>query len=142
MDPRFPEKSFMINWLKALLLSPGILFPAVYLLLYLSISISLNADFKKNLCRSFKSATGNTWQISIQSLKAGPALDSVTLDHIEIIKSPTERDKEKSAGRTVTIKNIEIPCPDLQKLLYSSTDRSAATDALCEKILAEEQLVQ
>ncbi len=68
----FPEKKFLINWLKALMLSPGILFPAGYLLVYLSTNIYLNADFKKNLSTSVNQSTGNTWHISIKSLKSRP----------------------------------------------------------------------
>jgi hypothetical protein len=59
MAQLFPEKNFLINWCKALMLSPGVLFPAAYLLVYTSTNIYLNADFKKNLARSVKQTTGS-----------------------------------------------------------------------------------
>jgi hypothetical protein len=141
MVPRFPHKKFMINWLKALMLSPGMLFPAGYLLVYFSINIYLNADFKQNLSRSVNSATGNTWQISIKSLKSGLELNTVTLDHIELtpVAQPENHGQRHQA---IIIKTLEIPCPELEKLLFSSKERLSSTKTLCDKILADKHLIQ
>jgi hypothetical protein len=142
MPPRFPQKSSVINWLKALMLSPGILFPTGYLLLYLATNIYLNAEFKKDLSLSVSNATGNTWQINITSLKSGWALDSVTLNHIELIKTATLNNRETVPNSTITIKSIDIPFPNLEKLLFSSAERVLSTDTFCKKILAEKHSTQ
>jgi hypothetical protein len=137
MTPRFPEKKFLINWLKAFMLSPGVLFPAGYLLVYLSTNIYLNADFKNNLSQSINSSTGNTWQISIKSLKSGLVFNSVTLNNIEI----TPKSQQKSIT-PIFIETLEIAYPELEKILFSRDARLSSTRAVCEKILADERLDQ
>ncbi len=142
MAPRFPAKHFMINWLKALLLSPGVLFPAGYLLVYLSTNIFLNADFKKNIAQSVGQATGNTWQVSIKSLKSGLILDSVTLNDIELTPAGAAESNLQHPAHTITIPTLEIPCPNLEKLLFSHADRNLSTNVICKKILADDRIVQ
>ncbi len=139
---RFPEKKFLKNWLKALMLSPGVLFPAGYLLVYLSTHIYLNVEFKKTLSQCISQATGNTWQVSIKSLKPGLILDSVTLNHIEFTQTKGSEQNIQTPAQTITIQSLNIPCPDLEKLLFSHTERVSSTKAVCEKILAEEHLFQ
>ena len=124
------------------MLSPGILFPAGYLVLYISTNIYLNSDFKKNISRSFNTATGDNWQISVKSLKSGLFLDSVTLNHIELTKRGMADQSNKVTYRTITIKRLEIPYPDLQKLLFSSAERLSSTQTVYEKILAREPGIQ
>jgi len=132
----FPQKKFLINWCKALILSPGVLFPAAYLLVYTSTNIYLNAQFKMNLAQSVKQATGSTWEISIKSLSSDLILDSVTLNHIELRATGAH---EQSS---ITIPSIEVNCTDLQKLLFSPAKRISSTEAICEKILSDKHLVQ
>jgi hypothetical protein len=141
MLPVFPHKKFIKNWLKALMLSPGMLFPAGYILVYLSINIYLNADFKQNLSRSVSSATGNTWNISIKSLKSGLVLDSVTLNQIELTPVANPESNRQSSNDAITITTLEIPCPKLEKLLFSSKERLSSTQNICEKILANHRLL-
>ncbi len=138
MVPRFPKKDFLINWLKALMLSPGVLFPAAYLLAYLSTNIYLNADFKKNLAQSVSQETGNTWQVSIKSLNSGFILDSVTLNHIELTPAETPA----CNNQPITIPTLKIPCPELEKLMFSPSKRLESTQAMCKKILADGRIVQ
>ncbi len=121
----------------AFMLSPGVLFPAGYLFLYLSTNIFLNAGFKTNLSKSIEKASGNTWKTSIRSIKSGWGFDSMTLNHVELTKAANRGMRADNENRTITINTIEIPYPDLQKLLFSSTERLASTNALCEIILAE-----
>ncbi|MEI7696057.1 MAG: hypothetical protein WCI64_10495, partial [Chlorobium sp.] len=99
------EKKCLINWCKALMLSPGILFPAAYLLVYTSTNIYLNAAFKQNLALSVNQATGKAWDTSITSVKAGLILDSVKLNHI--ILAPAGRATQN--GQSITIKSLNIP---------------------------------
>ncbi len=142
MVPRFPKRTFVINWLKALMLSPGMLFPAAYLLVYLSTNIYLNADFKKSLSRSVNQATGNTWQINIKSVKSGLVLNSVTLDTIELTPIADHQNSVQSTNHAITIKTLEIACPELQNILFSRKERLLSTKTVCEKILSDERLPQ
>ena len=121
----------------AFMLSPGVLFPAGYLFLYLSTNIYLNADFKTNLSRSVERATGNTWKTSITSIRSGWGFDTITLNHVELTKAANRGMRTEDENRTITINTIEIPYPDLHKLLFSNTERTASTNALCQIILAE-----
>ena len=120
------------------MLSPGVLFPAGYLLLYLSTNIYLNAEFKNNLSKSVNKATGNTWHISIKSMKSGWVLNSVTLNHIELTKTKAHGKIESADNSAITINNLEIPVPNLEKLLFSSADRTLSTNTVCEKILNDQ----
>lgn len=132
----FPKKKFLINWCKALILSPGVLFPATYLFVYTSTNIYLNTQFKTNLAQSVKQATGNAWKISIKSLSSDLVLDSVTLNHIEL----------RAAGApeqpSVTIPAIEVNCSNLQTLLFSPAKRVSSTELIRKKILSDRHLVQ
>ncbi len=123
------------------MLSPGVMFPSGYLLLYLSTNIYLNGDFKKNLSQSVQKATGNTWHISIKSLQSGLVLDSVILNNIELTKATTPENRADTSS-TITINTLEIPLPNLQQLLFNSSERLTSTNALCDKILAEKNLAQ
>ncbi len=136
------RKKFVLHWLMAFMLSPGVLFPAAYLFLYLSTNIYLNADFKTNLSKSVERATGNTWQTNISSIKPGWGFDSMTLNHVELTKATNRGIRSNDENRTITINNLEIPVPDIQKLLFSNTDRIASTNALCKIIIAEKGLDQ
>lgn len=142
MTPRFPERTFLINWVKALLLSPGILFPVAYLMVYLATGLYLNADFKMNLSRSINLETGNAWKISIKSLKPNLVLDSVTLNHIELTPTVQFQNNEPDTLHAITIKNLKIPWPGLEKILFSRNERISSTNTFCKKILADERLAQ
>ena len=123
------------------MLSPGMLFPAAYLLVYLSTNIYLNADFKKNLSQSVARATSNTWHLSIKSLNSGPGLDSIMLNTIELTPVVQSRNSKPGTNHAITIKTIEIACPELQNILFSHKERLLSTRAICEKILSDERLV-
>lgn len=142
MVHRLPHKTFLINWLKALILSPGMLFPASYLLVYLSTNIYLNADFKQNLSRSITQATGNTWHINIKSVKSGLVLNTLTLDTVELTRIAGHNNSGQSTNHAITIKTLEIACPKLQNILFSHKERILSTKTICEKILSDERLVQ
>lgn len=124
------------------MLSPGVLFPAGYLLIYLSSNIYLNAEFKKKLSQSINQETGNTWQVSIQSMKSGLILDSVTLNYIELTPTRAVKSNGQHYNHTITIPTLQIPCPDLEKLLFCRTERVLSMQAITKKILADKRIVQ
>jgi len=136
MAHRFPQKKFLMNWCKALILSPGVLFPATYLFVYTSTNIYLNTAFKKHLARSVNQASDNTWKITIKSLSSDLILDSVTLNDIELTPAGT------SAQPPVTIPTIEVTCSNLEKLLFSPAKRVSSTQVIRQKIFSDEHLIQ
>ncbi|NTV91982.1 MAG: hypothetical protein HGA72_01505 [Chlorobiaceae bacterium] len=128
------EKLTLSSWLKALLLSPGILFLFVYLAIYLSTTIYLNLDFKKNLLHNL-SIPGNTpYHISIGSINAGFVMDSVILHEIELSPA-TPTGLHGSGGKPVTIPKLRVTCPGLEKLLFTPGMVNASTRKLCSGIL-------
>ncbi len=142
MMHRLPHRAFVINWLKALILSPGMLFPAAYLLVYLSTNIYLNTDFKKNLSVSVNQATGNTWKINIKNVKSGLVLNSVTLDNVELTPIAGRQKSGQRTNHAITIKTLEIAFPELQNILFSRKKQLLTTEIICKKILSDERLLQ
>jgi hypothetical protein len=140
MVSRLPTKHFLINWLKALVLSPGVLFPAGYFCVYLSTNIYLNTEFKKSLAQSVSEASGNTLEISIESLKPGLILDSVTLNSIKLTPTGEHGSYRQMNSQPVTISTIEIASPDLEKVLFSPAERLSSTLAISEKILSDNRI--
>ncbi|MEI8033096.1 MAG: hypothetical protein WCH05_07120 [Chlorobiaceae bacterium] len=139
MTPRSPHKTFVFNWIKALLLSPGLLFPAAYMVYYLSTNVYLNAGFKANLASSFTKATGNTQQISIRSLRSDISLDTITLDQI-VVKERIGNNKARSEGSAaITIKTLKIESPSLEKMLISNRAMLSSKETLCRNIINEEE---
>lgn len=141
MAKRFQEKNFLVNWLKALILSPGVLFPTAYLLVYFSTNIYLDSDYKKNLTQSIIKATGHTLLVQIASVKSDLTFDSVTLREIELTPMDFRKKNKQNNCDKVTISALEIQCPDLDKLLLSTNGRLLSTETICNKILAEKHVL-
>ncbi|MBV5329240.1 MAG: hypothetical protein JZU65_16730 [Chlorobium sp.] len=128
------EKLSLFSWLKALLLSPGILFLFVYLAIYLSTTIYLNLDFKKNLLNSFSIPENNPYRITIGSINAGFVMDSVILHEVEL--SPAEPSCIDGTGeKTITISTLRVTCPGLEKLLFNPGMVKTSTGTLYNGIL-------
>ncbi|NTV60038.1 MAG: hypothetical protein HGA77_01875 [Chlorobiaceae bacterium] len=131
------EKRFPANWLKAFMMSPGVLFPSAYLLFYFSTSIFLNTGFKNELCRTYSTATHGSRNLSIGSLKADFDCRSVTISGIESSSAGASKNK---APRTID--KFEIRVTDITGFLASTSVRNRSAMAICEKIIAEESLNQ
>jgi hypothetical protein len=133
MAPSRCDKRFISNWLKACMVSPGVLFPAAYLMLYLLVSIFLETGFKKEICRAYGNASGNSRHLSIGSVKAGLDLCSVTLHDIE---SRPSNVAEKNRTRSINALNIRL-C-GIGTFLSGGSSRELSARAASEKILDEE----
>ena len=138
MAPQQKEKNLVIQWCKALILSPGMLFCAGYLLLYLCTAHSLRVHFKDDLLQSFSQATGNSRQIRFASLKTDFFLDTITLTKIEL--SPSGR--AKTGSQPIIINTIKINLPDLDTFLFCPATRQSSSKVVCEEILKEERRLQ
>ncbi len=136
------EKKLIIQWLKALILSPGILFCTGYLLLYLLTAHWLGVHFKDELLRSFTETTGNRRQLQIASLKTDFFLDTLTLTQIELSGAPSPSGARQTSGQPITISTMTITLPDLDTFLFSPATRQSSSRAVCEEILKAEQRLQ
>lgn len=141
MTPFRFEKRFIANWMKAFMVSPGVLFPAAYLIIYLCASLFLNTVYKKELCRSYGIATGSSRNLSIGSLKAGIDLGSVTLSDIETVSAISFPGK-KATGPARSIHTMSITLCDTGNFFLSKSARQVSARKACEKILAGEARYQ
>ncbi len=133
MNPFRFDKHFVANWLKAFLVSPGVLFPAAYLFLFLSAGQFLNGNFKKELQETYALKTANSRRLSVRSLMLSTTLGSVTLHDIETGPVPPSAD-----NRPHSINTMEIPLSDLAGILFCNSVRRSSVGSACERILAEE----
>jgi|WetSurMetagenome_2_1015567.scaffolds.fasta_scaffold1265843_1 hypothetical protein len=133
MAPSRCDKRFLSNWLKAFMVSPGVLFPAAYLMLYLLLSLFLDTGFKEEICRAYGNASGNSRHLSIGSVKAGFDLCSITLQDIE--SGPAYAAEN---NRTHSIHALKIRLCGIGTFLSGGSSRELSARAASEKILDEE----
>ncbi len=139
---RPPKRKFIINWLKAFAVSPGVLFPAAYLLLYLGTVIYLNTDYKKELIRSLNLAAGPSSRIELGQLHTCYRLDNISVDRIDIIDSVTTPESVDRHETLISINSVSLPVRNVEKLMFSTSDRKSSLDAICRLILSEKHHVQ
>lgn len=120
------------NWLTALTLSPGILFAALYLTVWLSTNAFLDYRFRELLTRSFDTATANRYHLSVGALSTGPWLSSLTLEHLELLpRTGTVPGTEK----TIVINRIDIDCPEVGLMLFRPSAVEAASRSVSRRLL-------
>ena len=145
MPLQFPHKRFIINWLKALILSPGILFPTAYLLVYLSTSIYLNNAFKTELYQSIDRTSGNMVTIKVESISPNLQLDTMTLRSIDVIPAEHAESNESNNQPLQHIKSthaLAIRCPNLQQLLFNKEKRRSSITVISTILLAKHSCAQ
>lgn len=123
-----------VNWLKALTLSPGILFSAGYLIIYLLTNAYLNSEVKNTILREVETGTGNRYTCSVDHLRAGIDLHSVTLRNIELRPTGKQLQTENS-GSAVSIPNLCIEPINLCNLLISPQSAERSTREISRQIL-------
>jgi hypothetical protein len=139
---RPPEKKFIINWLKAFSVSPGVLFPAAYILLYFGTIFYLNTDYKKELIRSLNLAAGPASRIELGQLHTCYRLDSITVDRIDMIGPVSTPESDAGNATMISITSVRLPVRNVEKLMFSTSDRQSSLDALCRQILSEKHHAQ
>lgn len=120
------------SWIRALLLSPGILYLSAYLALYGAISVRLNGTFKEQVQQRYP---GGTHRITIGAVNPSFGLDTITIRKIEIIPTP---DCPENRRNRRTLPELSIDMPDLQKTLFSNTLLYRSASIACEKIRKHE----
>lgn len=131
MPLRFPTKKFVINWCKALILSPGMLFPLTYCLLYSLTSIYLDTSFKAAVVSS---ATAGNSKVTL--LGIGTIHPSWTMDRIRF-----RRIILKKSSETLQIPGRELPLPALHTLLLHREKREAFIMQSARQLTGGEQPV-
>ena len=121
------------NWLKALLLSPGPLFCAGYLVMYMLTNLHLNGILKEEVATAVETATGHRYDLFIERLSAGFALDSVTLERLEIV--PVDGPLGQRPAESVRIRELRVRHLDLSNLLFSRETAVRSTREISRHIL-------
>jgi len=142
MPLQFPHKRFIINWLKALILSPGILFPTAYLFVYLSTSIYLNNAFKTELYQSIDRASGRNVTIKVESISPNLQLDTMILHSIDVIPAESDESKNQPSQQIKRTHALAIRCPNLQQLLFNKEKRRSSITVISTTLLAKHPCAQ
>lgn len=132
------KKLTFLKWLTALTLSPGILFSAGYLAIYLVTNIYLNRDFKDTIQQEVETATENLFDFSVEKLHAGISLRSVTLRNLEL--RPVRKQVQGNYSGSVSIPNISIEQINLCNLLFSKKCAENSTREITKQILESNHL--
>lgn len=121
------------NWLKALLLSPGILFCAAYLAVYLLTNVYLERELKTDIAESCSTASGNRYSLSIDHLSAGLDFRSVRLENLELF--PTKQPAGGIVPERIVIPELLVDKLDLCNLLFSRKTAEQAAGTISRSIL-------
>jgi len=119
------------SWIKALLLSPGMLFLFGYLGIYSAASIMMNGPFRELLQQRYPGSSGNTHTLTIGSIEPEFSMNAITLSRIEM--TPTEK-CPKNLRRHISVKKLALGFPELEKTLFSSRKLRESTALVCRKI--------
>lgn len=126
---RSPEHTLTpFSWIRALLLSPGILFFSLYLVLYGAISIRMNGAFKELVQRQ---SPPHTHRITIESVQPAFGLDAITIHKITLIPAP---DCPENQRYQITISELSLDMPELQKTIFSNQRLIQSASIACGKI--------
>ncbi len=125
------------KWLKALALSPGILFSIGYLAICFFTNFYLNREFKENISQTVQVATDNRYTLSIETLRAGLDLHSITLRHIELI--PVAQSDRRKPAQKVSIRQLSIEERNLGNLLFSKQTAERLVRQTASRILHHQQ---
>lgn len=141
MGKSHPERKLtFVNWLKALALSPGILFSAGYLAMYLLTNAYLNNEFKDTILQEIESATENRYTFSVEHLRAGIDLRSVTLKNLELRSVKKQHEGENNSN--ISIRNLYIKEHiNLCNLLFSKQCVERSTREISRQILDTNHLL-
>jgi hypothetical protein len=129
------ESGSFKKWFTALMLSPGMIFSSVYLVVWLSANHYLDHTFKLHLKRFFISETGLRCQLDIGSLRPGLDLNSITLENIELT-FPGDHVNQGSLPAVKQIAKLRIDCPDLGFFPFRLADETCSMHLVTSKILS------
>ena len=131
------RKITVANWLKALALSPGILFSTGYLLIYLLTNAYLNSEIKKTISRTVEATSDNHYALSIEHLRAGFDLQSVTLEDLGL--TPANQAIPETTKNCFSVQELFLDDINLCNLLFSKKAMERSTREISRRILLYRQ---
>jgi hypothetical protein len=115
------ESGYGRKWLTALILSPGMIFASAYLVVWLSMNLWLDHNFKHHLKQIFANEAQQQYQIDIGSLRPGADLNSLTLKKLEL--TPLGGTENQRTNRSVfQIEELRIECADISFFPFKPAD--------------------
>lgn len=120
------------KWFTALMLSPGVLFAAAYLTVWLSTNFYLDHRFREHLTRAFNSASGSRYRLSIGDLDTSLELSSLTLQQLELV--PVSGNSPEHAHR-IRIDKLDISCPEIGLVLFSPSKVDDTTERIARQLI-------
>lgn len=127
------------SWIKALLLSPGMLFLFGYLAIYSVASVRMNGTFREQVQQRYQGSIGNTHTLTIGSIEPEFGMNAITLSRVEM--TPTEQCPQ-NLRRHISVKKLALAFPELEKTLFSRRKLQESTALVCRKIRQMETRVQ
>ncbi|NTV02141.1 MAG: hypothetical protein HGB04_05070 [Chlorobiaceae bacterium] len=127
-----PVPGFGLKWLKALMLSPGVLFTLAYLALWSATNLYLDHTFRAKLGRAFSSVAGNRYQLTIGSLETSPDLSTLTLEGLELVAVGSGSPQQP---RRIRLDQLDISCPDIGLFMVRPSSAEAATMQVSKTLL-------
>lgn len=120
------------KWFTALMLSPGMLFTAAYLVVWMSTNFYLHHRFREQLTRTFDAAAGSRYRLSVGDLGTSLDLNSLTLKHLELTPvSP----RDKARPEPIRIEKIDFACPEIGLFLFRPSSVEVTTRQLSRQLL-------
>ena len=127
-----PGYGIGLKWLKALMLSPGVLFTFAYITIWHATNIYLDHAFRARLANAFSNVAGNRYRLTIGSIGTGPELSSLTMERLELVAlAPASSGKP----RRISIDRIDIACPDIGLILILPSRAEVTTRSVSKALL-------
>ncbi len=117
------------NWLKALLVSPGVLFTAGYLLVHGATNHYLDHKLKARIAEAVSLGSQSHYLISLSSLRAGFGLESLTLKELTLSTTNGKKD-------IISIEELRIPCKELCFMTFDHRVAAEITATVSRQIIA------
>lgn len=117
------------NWLKALLISPGVLFTAGYLLVHAATNHYLDHKLKARIAEAVSTGSQNRYCISLHSLKASFGLESLTLKELTLTTANGKKN-------IISIEELRIPCKELCLMTFDHHVAAEIASTVSTKIIA------
>ncbi|NTU67409.1 MAG: hypothetical protein HGB02_00865 [Chlorobiaceae bacterium] len=127
-----PVPAYSMKWLKALMLSPGVLFALAYLFLWNATNLYLDHAFRGKLDRAFNAVAGSRYRLTIGALGTGSDFSTVTLEHLELIAVDT---RSSGQPRRIRVDKLDISCPDIGLLMVRPSKAEAASMLVSKALL-------
>ncbi len=123
---------YSMKWLKALMLSPGVLFALAYIALWNATNLYLDHTFRGKLGRAFSAAAGSRYSLTIGSLGIGPDCSTLTLKRLEMVAVGA---RNGTLPHRIILDKLDIRCPEIGLIFIMPSMAEAATMQVSKALL-------